>query len=66
MEKCKCLTEEWFPIMNLEYSGIETIIFPRLKILRVRSYYNEGPNGLFDTQDIANTEYCPFCGRKFE
>jgi len=63
-QPCGCLTEEYLPLTDVRYSGVEVVLFTKLKFIRVRVYYSEGAEGTFDTQDITNIEFCPLCGRR--
>ena len=63
-QPCGCLTEEYLPLTDVRYSGVEVVLFTKLKFIRVRVYYSEGAEGTFDTQDIVNIKYCPLCGRE--
>lgn len=64
-EKCGCETTEYLPLTDARYSGVETVLFPKLKFIRTIVYWTQDPEcGVFDTQDITNIKYCPFCGRR--
>lgn len=67
MKKCLyCETEtNAFTQINQasDYSGID-ISLNRQGMLRVRTYRNLG-DVVFDTQDIVEMRYCPYCGRPF-
>ena len=54
-----------FVIMNdtTDYSGIEMAI-NRQGMLRIRYYMCNGTH-IFESEDIANINNCPMCGRKF-
>ena len=66
MKECKCRTGKCIPLTDVNYSGVETVLFPKLKFIRTRVYLTEDSEcGIFDTQDIINVEYCTFCGRRF-
>ena len=65
MKECKCRIGEYILLTDVRYSGVETVLFPKLKFIRTRVYWTQDPEyGIFDTQDIVNVEYCPLCGRK--
>lgn len=61
-ERCGCETIEYLPLTDARYSGVETVLFPKLKFIRTRVYWTQ--DSIFDTQDIINVEYCPLCGRE--
>ena len=64
-EKCGCETEEYVPLTDARYSGVETVLFPKLKFIRTRVYLVQDLEyGIFDTQDVINIKYCPLCGRR--
>lgn len=64
-ERCGCETTEYLPLTDVRYSGVEAVLFPKLKFIRTRVYWTQDPEyGVFDTQDVVNVEYCPLCGRK--
>lgn len=64
-EKCGCEAAECLPLTDVRYSGVETVLFPKLKFIRTRVYWTQDPEcGVFDTQDITNVEFCPLCGRR--
>lgn len=64
-ERCGCEVAEYLPLTDARYSGIETVLFPKLKFIRTRVYWTQDLEcGVFDTQDIINVEYCPLCGRR--
>ena len=64
-EKCGCEAAEYLPLTDVRYSGVEAVLFPKLKFIRTRVYWTQDPEyGVFDTQDVVNVEYCPLCGRK--
>lgn len=64
-QPCGCLTEEYLPLTDARYSGIEMALFPKSKMMRTRVYWTQDIEyGIFDTQDVINIEYCPLCGRK--
>lgn len=66
-EECPCRTKDYVPLTDVRYSGIETVLMPRLGVLRTRVYYTTDIEmGVFDTQDIAVVKYCPLCGRELE
>ena len=64
-EKCGCETTEYLPLTDARYSGVETVLFPKLKFIRTRVYLVQDLEyGIFDTQDVINIKYCPLCGRE--
>ncbi len=64
-ERCGCEATEYLPLTDARYSGVETVLFPKLKFIRTRVYLIQDPEyGVFDTQDITNIEFCPLCGRR--
>ena len=48
-EQCGCLTTDYLPLTDVRYSGVETVLFPKLKFIRTRVYYIEGYEGIFDS-----------------
>lgn len=61
---CESGTNDFVRInYNVEYSGIEMSL-DRFGKLRVRTYINS-IDDYFDSQDIIEIKYCPFCGRRF-
>lgn len=61
-ERCGCEAAEYLPLTDARYSGVETVLFPKLKFIRIRVYWTQ--DSIFDTQDIVNIKYCPLCGRE--
>lgn len=61
---CKSGTNDFVRINHtVEYSGIEMSL-DMFGTLRVRTYKNS-TDDYFDSQDMIEIKYCPFCGRSF-
>lgn len=49
---------------TVDYSDIEIMLMPKIKLLRVRAVFDD--NKIFEIQDAVPIKFCPVCGRKLE
>ena len=64
MDKCEFCTgqQKELNFGTQYYSGIQATLFPKERLLRIRSDFDE--HGLSGKQDVVYINYCPMCGRK--